>query len=623
MTDSRQVDGPLHRDETVGRDRLASWFDRAAVGIAQIDSRTGGFVAVNPAYARMVGYTRDELEQIDFQRITHPDDLESDLELMEQVIAGEIREFTLEKRYFHKDGHVVWVSLTVAALWSEGDEPDFHLATVEDITLRKRAQAERALVFERISDAFVALDRGWNYVYVNAKAAELFGRTPDSLVGKHIWTEFPEGVGQGFHKAYERAMETQQPETFEEYFEPWDRWYENRLYPSPEGLSIYFHDITERKRAHEKERELERQLAQSQKMESLGRLASGVAHDVNNVLAAILGVATLNSSDGAGSGSMRGAFETIAKACERGREVVQQLLAFSREGLAELVSVDLNRVVREHAELLGHTTLTKIRITTDLAAEVAPVRGDPSALSHVLMNLSVNAMDALGDSGSLTLRTYEDGDDVVLVVEDDGVGMEPEVLRRSFDPFFSTKPPGKGTGLGLALVYATVSAHDGRVDISSEPGRGTRVSLRLPADRSPTKVAARKVDEGDAVSLVGLKVLLVDDDAMVRDVLQLMLVNIGCQVIAAETGERALELLGSAEPPGAIILDVHMPGIGGSATLEAIRSRGSSVPVILSTGNADQDVLDLAETHANVSLLTKPFRLDEIRDRLVAAITAS
>ena len=241
-------------------------------------------------------------------------------------------------------------------------------------------------------------------------------------------------------------------------------------------------EIRERRLAEAEREKLQVQLLQAQKMESLGSLAGGIAHDMNNVLGAILGLASARQEDPAPDARAHRAFTLIAEAAARGGRTVQSLLSFARQHPSEERVLDLNALLGDMVALLEHTTLARVRLELDLAEGLRPVRGDANALTHAFMNLCVNAVDAMPEQGLLRLRTRNAGErEVEVQVEDTGSGMSTEVLNRAMDPFYTTKPTGKGTGLGLSLVYSTIRAHGGELELQSEPGVGTRVVLRLPA----------------------------------------------------------------------------------------------------------------------------------------------
>jgi signal transduction histidine kinase len=366
----------------------------------------------------------------------------------------------------------------------------------------------------------------------------------------------------------------------------------------------------------EERHRLELQLIQSQRLESLGNLAGGVAHDINNVLAAILGLASINLEEHQGSGFLAQSMETIVTACLRGREVVKGLLYFARKDMDPVGPLDLNRLVKEIVNLLEATTLKRIRISTELQEPLGLMEGDASALSHALMNLCMNAGDAMPDGGSLELRTRrrEDGE-LELRVRDTGTGMSPEVLKQAVDPFFTTKPVGKGTGLGLAMVYGTMKAHGGTLELHSEAGQGTEVVLRFPPTRKE-RPAREASGAAPAASRAGLRILLVDDDELIRLSIPPMLEALGHQVETAEGGRAALERLAAGLEVDLAILDMRMPGLSGAQTLPRMLELRPGLAVLLATGHSDQDLQPLVEAHPGVACIRKPFSLEELRDKL-------
>lgn len=386
----------------------------------------------------------------------------------------------------------------------------------------------------------------------------------------------------------------------------------------PAALVGIILDITEQKQDEESRRSLEAQLHESQKLESLGSLAGGVAHDMNNVLGAILGLAS----------SMRGSadpyspaakhLDTIVSACTRGRGVVKSLLYFAHKDLQEEQPIDLNGLVKEMSQLLSHTTLQRVQMRLDLKEGIGLVRGDAGALSHALMNLCVNAMDAMPRGGTLGIQTAtsEDGG-VALWVRDTGEGMAPEVLAKAMEPFFTTKPRGKGTGLGLAMVYGTMKAHDGAFDLRSQPGEGTEAVLRFPAsrvERPAEPPAAIAVAAGPAQA--ALRILLVDDDELIRESVAPMLEMLGHDVTAAPGGAQALRFLEEGLPVDLVILDMNMPGMSGAEALPLILQLRPGTPVLMATGYSDHEIAPLLEAHPRVHGLWKPFSMKEIRSKI-------
>jgi len=369
--------------------------------------------------------------------------------------------------------------------------------------------------------------------------------------------------------------------------------------------------------SEEQRRKLEAGMAQAQKLESLGSLAGGVAHDMNNVLGAILGLASANLEiQPAGTPAYR-AFETIAKAAVRGGKMVQGLLSFARQSAAESRELDMNRLLREEVHLLEHTTLAKIHLELKLAEDLLPMRGDASALTHALMNLCVNAVDAMSAQGTLTLKTRNiDQNWIEVQIEDTGSGMSAEVMEKALDPFFTTKEHGKGTGLGLSIVYSTVKAHRGQMEIDSQPGCGTRVRLRFPACRPDKPEIESTSGTSGQASAQALDVLLVDDDELIQNSMEAALGVLGHAITVTSRGEEALSKLEAGLSCDAIILDLNMPGIGGAETLPRIRQLRPSVPILLASGRIDQIALELVKAHPFVTLLPKPFDMKELRRQL-------
>ena len=493
--------------------------------------------------------------------------------------------------------------------------------------IRRRRQVEKTCetltrVLEATSDGFVALDADWRYTYVNAHAGRMFNRDPASLIGKHIWTEFPEGVGQPFHLEYERAVAEGTPREIEAFYPPFGRWFENRIFPYAGGLAIFFQDVTERRLAEDRlreseqryrslfdhhpdavysfdtegrfvsanaaceglsgyrideligssfiplivpedrqraldqfrvtlsgratsyeesiihksgrrieiattklpivvggqvvgvygiakdltaRRELEARLRQAQKMEAVGRLAAGIAHDFNNLLTIIQSCASMLAEELPPATQLRADAEEILNASRRAGELTQQLLAFSRRQILQPRRLDVNRQIASFATTLRRIVGSHITIETVLAPDAWPVFADPGPLERVLMNLGVNARDAMPNGGTLRVRTENvvldyvaaesagvaPGAYVRVIVEDTGIGIDPSIMPNIFEPFVTTKPPGLGTGLGLATVYGIVEQTGGAIRVASTPGKGTQFSVFLPrADDQPARTPA-------------------------------------------------------------------------------------------------------------------------------------
>jgi len=373
-------------------------------------------------------------------------------------------------------------------------------------------------------------------------------------------------------------------------------------------------DMTEWKRVEQLQRQLELELHHAQKLESIGGLAGGIAHDMNNVLGAVQAIVQTLKLKHAGDPGLAPELDVIERAANRGRDLVKGLTNFVRKHLEEPEPLDLNELVREEMDLLGRTTLQKVTLMVDLEEPLAPVMGERGALGGALMNLCVNAMDAMDamdGKGTLTLRTWSlPGDQIGLSVQDTGKGMPPEVLARALEPFFTTKAIGKGTGLGLSMVYATLKAHGGAVSIQSRVGEGTTVLLRLPAAPQPSRPAAEAHPAAPGTG--PLRILQVDDDELILASIPVMLEHQGHRVETATGGQEALARLREGLEVDLVILDLNMPGMNGIETLQQLRALRPELPVLLATGYLDSGTEALLARSGRALSISKPFSMQDL-----------
>lgn len=394
------------------------------------------------------------------------------------------------------------------------------------------------------------------------------------------------------------------------------------------NYAIVGSDVTE-------ETALEEQLRQSQKLEAIGMLAGGVAHDFNNILTGILGYANMLEPDALPGSTMQEGLHVIQQAAERAAELTKQLLSFARRGRSQNTTVDLNSTILEVVSLLTRTINKNITITEHFDTDQATVMGDPGQLQQVILNLTINARDAMPHGGRLTMRTerkalgaeqlttYPEampGTFVVLSVKDTGVGIEKQNLRRIFEPFFTTKGAGKGTGMGLAMVYGIVKAHKGFVEVESEVGAGTTFTVYLPAtDTVPVTAAVTGARMGGH----GL-VLLVDDEEVVRKLAHEMLRRAGYEVVTVAGADEAVAWY-RAHPSGAdlVIIDMVMPGLDGLECFRELKKVAPSVRAILSTGYGldghAQDALDAGM----VGYVQKPYHMQDLVSAVADALAGN
>jgi PAS domain S-box-containing protein len=396
-------------------------------------------------------------------------------------------------------------------------------------------------------------------------------------------------------------------------------------------------DISERKRAEEEKTSLEAQLVQAQKMDAIGRLAGGIAHDMNNVLGSILGAASLLEDEAVDNKRLNEHLDTIVLACQRGRDFTRNFLGYARKGTFVKETINLNRLIEETRDLLTHTISKKITLELDLDKDLNCIRGDRALVGQALMNLCINAADAmvgagtltiasanlaLGGKGSMALRGLEPGGYVQVTIRDTGPGMDDEIIDKVFEPFFSTKPKGKGTGLGLSMVHGTMVSHHGTVTIDSELGEGTTVSLLFPATTDlpcePETDAFVTVDEAQ---IEGAVVLLVEDESLLRRVGTEMLRKIGCTVIEAENGRRAVEEFERhRDQISLVLLDLVMPEMDGPEAYRELRKMDPEVKVLILSGFTNDEVVDELLADGAVGFVEKPFTKEALAGSLAQAL---
>jgi PAS domain S-box-containing protein len=391
------------------------------------------------------------------------------------------------------------------------------------------------------------------------------------------------------------------------------------VYRGKPAVMVVARDLTTRNRVEARLRRSEENLRQAQKMEAVGRLAGGIAHDFNNLLTAIQGHAQFLLEDLDAAIPSHADAQEIKRAADRAAALTRQLLIFSRKQVLQPTLLDVNLVVRDMEKLFRRVIREDITLETQLAPDLREIRGDPSQLEQVLMNLVVNARDAMPRGGVLTIRTrnvdFEEEADplatlppgryVQIAVSDTGVGMDRETQARIFEPFFTTKPEGEGTGLGLATAYGIVTQNGGAIHVYSEPGRGTTFRILLPA---ATGVAVDAAGPRAELSRGWEAVLVVEDDAGIRNLTSRALQGRGYSVLEAETGAEALRLAEEYDGPiDLVITDIVMPEMSGRRLAESVHSLHPSARVLFMSGFAPEEVVRQGLVDPDARLLEKPF----------------
>jgi PAS domain S-box-containing protein len=467
----------------------------------------------------------------------------------------------------------------------------------------------------------------------------MLGYTAEEMLGQPVWkfTAGPERIKQVFEakisgdlppgQAFEYAYCRKDGTTLVVLAE--DRLLRNRN-DEIIGIRTTIQDITEHKRTEEQMASLQKQLHQAQKMEAVGRLTGGIAHDFNNLLTIIKGYSHLSLTTLKGSDSVKENIEEVYKASERATELTRQLLAFSRHQMMEMKVLDLNILLKNLNKMLQRAIGEDIELVSVLADDLGRVKADPSQIEQVMMNLAVNARDAMPSGGRLTIKTANVKSDgpyvnhssatpdsyVELSVSDTGTGMTSEVKDHIFEPFFTTKEEGKGTGLGLSVVYGIVKQTGGDIRVDSEPGKGAVFRIHLPRVDEPPDEWKEKAEGAEAPS-GSETVLVVEDEDQLRKLIVHVLKKQGYQTLEASCGEDALAILKETKDPVHLLLaDVVMPGISGVDLAERCRKAGEGFSVLFISGYAESVRTYPEMLATGIYYLQKPFTVQGLAKKV-------
>jgi PAS domain S-box-containing protein len=614
----------------LAHERLRQFVDSNIIGIV-IANVPGDIVEANDYYLRLIGYTREELEQgkIDWRAVTPPEWLPAD----EQAIR-ELRErgtcTPYEKEYVRRDGTRISVFQTDAMLRGPGEQI---VAFFLDITERKRAEKkvrEQAALLDNANEAIYTTALDSTILYWNRGAERTYGWTSAEAVNRKA-TELiasdsaaPEALAAVLLKQESWSGERSQMTKNGQKVEVFSRMMLVRNEQGqPQAFFAINTDVTEKK-------QLEAQFFRAQRMESIGALASGIAHDLNNVLTPIIMGAPLLQNMVKDETAHR-LLKTMVSSAQRGAAIVRQVLTFARGVEGERVLLQPRHLLREMERLAAETFPKGIRVKADAAADLWPILGDATQLHQALMNLCINARDAMPGGGVLTLGAAnivlsketaekipgaQPGAYACLRVTDTGTGIPPEIEAKIFEPFFTTKGVGKGTGLGLSTVLGIVRSHGGFVRVASKMGQGSTFELYLPATTTE-QVAAKSESATPWPRARGEGILVVDDEAAVREVARQALMEFGYQVITTGSGAEALRIFQERRREIRLVLtDMMMPEMDGPTLVAALRALDPKVKIVGITGMSDMAGMNGMKMLALSAMLAKPFTVE----KLLAAI---
>ena len=596
---------------------------------------------VNDAYLQFAGIGRDQIETHDWKNFIHPDDWER---IAAESAVGEasLQPFGLEARFRRKDGEYRWLRSVSSPRFGPDGELVGFIGAAFDVTPAKQgelqlkaeveartaelsaSEARFRAVFDTAMEMICLLSPEGEYLEINRTALDTMGCPLDLLLGRKAW-ELPPVIGNPAAEqttreliAKGRAGGTAQAE-IDVTIGSRRQTHVVSIKPvlGEDGKPIYLvgeaRDVSELRGAQE-------QLRQSQKMEALGQLTGGIAHDFNNLLTVVVGGLDLiakRAEDPKLALYARNALE----AAERGVRLTAQLLAFSRVQRLEVKPTFVAPLIENMRPLLRNVLGPGIEKRIELDSELMPVLADPTQLELAVLNLAINARDAMPGGGLLTIATRKvevaadpelsSGHYIELSIGDTGTGMTPDVVSRAFEPFFTTKEVGRGTGLGLSMVYGVARQSGGTARIESAPGKGTIVRLYFARADGAGADPASPSSEGDekAGERIAASILVVDDDPDVRAFIVTSLEDMGFEVREASDGESALAAF-RAEPADLVVLDFLMPGMSGAEVARALREERPDQPILFVSGYSQTDAIRAAAP--NATLLPKPFRADAL-----------
>jgi PAS domain S-box-containing protein len=598
-----------------------------------------------PRVKTMFGISPDvPMSKRDFYAGLHPEDREAISAAIAATCDPSRRAlYDVEYRTVGKeDGVIRWVAAKGRGVFDQSGQCVRVIGTAIDITARKKIEQQLRHLNEslerQVEERTAERDRVWHHSRdllaiagtdgiihaVNPASTEILGYTPDELVGRsYLDFGFPEDADLAAN-AWKTALSEHDMTDFQIRLRHKDgsaRWIS--WHTSTEGDLIYGfgRDITGAKAQEQALAEAERALRQAQKMEAIGQLTGGIAHDFNNLLQSVAGCLDLIRRRPNEPERVHRWAEAGLKAAYRGAKLTAQLLAFSRSQKFEHQQVDLSALLSVMRELLARTLGPTIRIQIDLGAHSAGVLCDQTQLEMAVLNLAINARDAMPNGGELRIATHEHsiahdpelatGRYIELAVSDTGTGMSAEVAAKAFDPFFTTKGAGKGTGLGLSQVYGMARQAGGVARIQSTPQQGTTVRLLLPRlDKIRTAAADQEESDSPTVPMQAT-VLVVDDDADVRQFLAEALQTFGHHVLEAEDGYAGLSVLAKSSPH-LVIVDFAMPGLTGAEMVRELRPKRPDLPILFTSGYAETAEIEEA-LDENTSVLRKPFEISKLQ----------
>lgn len=598
---------------------------------------TGHVISWNHGAEKIKGYRSEEIIGRHFSSFYTPEDQAAGIPQLALTTALRVGRYESEGWRVRKDGTRFWADTVIEPAWDNGQLVGFAKVT-RDATARRNAElalfeSERRFrgIVNTALDAFAQIDQAGRITEWNPQAHELFGWPREQAIGKPLASLcFPPDDASTMNWV-EKAWQTKRIKQTHQFkaMTRAGRRFQAELNASVLTLSsgplmnIFMRDLTEKL-------QMETQLRQSLKMEALGQLTGGIAHDFNNILQAIgssLEVVELLGRKGQFEQADRH-IQNALSSVRRAAGLTHRLLAFARRQTLDPQTVNVNALIRGMSELLRHSIGEHIALDLAVPDDLSPVHCDANQLENAILNLAINARDAMPRGGRLRIEAADiHGDDlparnvpdpeghyVKITVTDSGTGMPADVKERAFDPFYTTKPAGQGTGLGLSMVYGFTHQSGGYCAIESEQGEGTRVTLLLPRYTGPAQASVQQNANLERPAVHGERVLLVEDQAAIRNAIYEILTKLGYRVTQASDGLEGVSIIMASAPFDLIISDIGLPGINGRSLAETVRGQHPHVPVLLMTGY-DANMNATSHLADGMALLSKPFSMNALNEQ--------